>query len=296
MRFLTLLALTAIIGCRHVPINQSGRVGIISTPRASSRNVKATCERKGKELHVTIPQEQVTGARAVVANQGLVGGMAVNPLALQGGYGPQYRMVPGRTSRALTMGWAALPIPYPKMKKVQIAPTVAMTEGNNSRFMQPNMFGAQRMGMYGMSPYGMNGIGGMPLGAGGVMPVGYAQGMNMQTMQTAQLQQMLAQLQQRQQNGGQSQRSGGGESEETEKVRQRAADLEKKVNQLLDILEKRNAEEDGSAATKGVPAPGHANPQTAANIEQMSGRAPRTAYRTSSDVEQWPHSPQSQLR
>jgi hypothetical protein len=274
----------------------SGRIGFISTPRASSSTVKATCERKGNELHVTIPQQQ--GARAVTANGFIAPGMAVNPLALQAGYGPQFRMIPGRTSRALTMGWTALPIPYPTMRKVQIAPTVAMTEGKRASFLQRNMFGVNpRMGMYGMAPYGMQGFGmqgfGMPMGAGGVMPVGYAQGTHLQTMQTAQLRDMLARLQ--------GQPTDNPDAEGTERVRKRAEELEKKVNQLLDILEERNSAK-GSAATDGVSGSGHspafatAENRTAANIEQMSGMIPRSAYRTSSDVELWPHSPQNQRR
>jgi hypothetical protein len=78
-------------------------------------------------------------------------------------------------------------------------------------------------------------------------------------------------------------------------------DEPKKVNQLLDILEERNSAK-GSAATDGVSGSGHspafatAENRTAANIEQMSGMIPRSAYRTSSDVELWPHSPQNQRR
>jgi hypothetical protein len=308
MRFLGLLALTTIIGCHQMPVMQSGRVSFMSQPQASrttSSSIKATCERKGKELHVTVPQQQLLGARAAVGTGMVAQGIApmgVNPYAMQG-TNAQYRVIPGRTSRAVTMGWTALPIPFPKLRRVQIAPTVAMTEGSRSSFLQPNRFGAQgmaggfngRMAPYGMAPapYGMQGMG----VANGVMPVGFAQGANMQSMQTIQLQRMLQQLQTQQRSAAPDK----DKSAETEKVRARAATLEKKVNQLLDILEKRKAV--GSAATEssdagGIPAPGYTplNPvdqnQTATNIEQTGAMIPRSAYRTSSDLELWQHSPQ----
>ena len=306
MKFLGLIALTAIVGCHQMPVMQTGRVGFLSKPKTTSTSLKATCERKGNELHVTVPQDQVDDNRAAVTNDafvatGLVGSGMLNPMAMQGDYGARYQVVPGRTSRALTMGWTALPIPFPSMRRVQIAPTVAMTEGPSSRFMQPNMFGGQQMGMYGVAPYGMTGFSGMPMAGGGVMPVGYAQGgMDMQGMQTAQLQQMLQQLQQQQQQAGQR-RPDTTDADETAKVKQRAAELEKKVNQLLDILEKRDGA-DGAASMDSVPERGLDNPisesQTALNIEQMGGRNSRSGYRTASDVELWPHSPQNprQLR
>lgn len=307
MKFLGLIALSAIVGCHQMPVTQAGRVGFLSKPKTTSTSLKATCERKGNELHVTLPQDQVVDNRSAATNDafvanGLVGGGMMNPMAMHGDYGARYQVVPGRTSRALTMGWTALPIPFPSMRKVQIAPTVAMTEGPSSRFMQPNMFGGQQMGMYGVAPYGMTGFSGMPMAGGGVMPVGYAQGgMDMQSMQTAQLQQMLLQLQQQQQQSSGQRPPDAASADETAKVKQRAAELEKKVNQLLDILEKRDGA-DGAASMDSAPGPGLDNPasdsQTALNIEQMGGRNSRSGYRTASDVELWPHSPQNprQLR
>lgn len=130
MRTFVLLTLTvALTGCHQMPAcnpqasplfgqsllpscNRTSS-GLAGLSQGGTQRLKGHCETKDGKLHVTI--QQPAAAQQTFAAQ--------QTIAPMGAYGQQFRVIPGRTHRAMAMGWSAIPLPYPKIEKINVPPT-----------------------------------------------------------------------------------------------------------------------------------------------------------------------------
>ena len=285
MRLFVLLTLTvALTGCHQIPAwnpqasllpgqsilpnsilpscnRTSG--GLAALSQSGTQRLKGHCETKDGKLHVTI--QQPATAQQVPAQQ------MVSPM---GGFGQQFRVVPGRTHRAMAMGWSAIPLPYPKIERINVPPQIQAVQ-------QPLM--AQPTGV---APLGM-------------MPMGYAgmQAVNPQILQVQQnnqqlmLQQALKELQSRQ---SASQSASSEDCERADQLRNQTRQLEDRVDQLMEMLEKRNGCNRG-ASVAPAPLPNTASRSHVPQIIEQTGATARSR-RAATKVEMWPHSPQNRNR
>jgi hypothetical protein len=282
MRAFVLLTLTvALTGCHQMPawnpqasplLGQSilpscnrTSSGLAALSQSGTQRLKGHCETKDGKLHVTI-QQPASVQQAVPAQQ---------MIAPMGAYGQQFRVVPGRTHRALAMGWTGIPLPYPRIEKINVPPQIQAVQ-------QPLM--AQPSGIAQM----------------GMMPMGYAgmQAFNPQMLQVQQnnnQQQLLQQALRELQSSTQSNK----DCERADQLRDQTRQLENRVDQLMEMLERKNGCNAGASAAP-APLPSTAQQNRVPQIIEQTGAtwqaAPRPAYRSASQVEMWPHSPQNKYR
>jgi type II secretory pathway pseudopilin PulG len=282
MRSFVLLTLTvALTGCHQMPgwnpqaaplmgqsilpnFNRTSS-GLAALSQSGTQKLKGTCETRDGKLHVTVQQPAAAQQQAVCAQQ---------MVAPMGAYGQQFRVVPGRTHRAMAMGWSAIPLPYPKIERINVPPQIQAVQ-------QPLM--ARRAGIASL----------------GMMPMGYSgmQAMNPQILQVQQnnqqqlLQQALSQLQ-----ANQSSSQSRDDCERADQLRNQTRQLENRVDQLMEMLEKRNGCNAGASAAP-APLPNTASrPHVPQIIEQTGATRSRPASRSASRVEMWPYSPQNRYR
>ena len=285
MRAFVLLTLTvALTGCHQIPswnpqasplIGQSilpncnrTSSGLGALSQSGTQRLKGQCETKDGELHVTIQQPAETQQQAVCAQQ-----MA----APMGAYGQQFRVVPGRTHRAMALGWTGIPLPYPRMEKINVPPQIQAVQ-------QPLM--AQPAGLSQM----------------GVMPMGYAgmQAFNPQMLQVQQNnnQQLLLQQALRELQSSQASTQSNQDCERAEQLRNQTRQLENRVDQLMEMLERKNGCNSGASASP-APLPSTASQNRVPQIIEQTGATSRSlqpANRSASQVEMRPYSPQNKYR
>lgn len=283
MRTFVLLTLTvALTGCHQMPSwnpqasplfgqgilpSCNPASGLSALSQSGTQRLKGQCETKDGKLHVTIQQPAAAQQQAMCAQQ---------MVAPMGAYGQQFRVIPGRTHRAMAMGWSAIPLPYPKIEKINVPPQIQAVQ-------QPLM--AQPAGIAPM----------------GVMPMGYAgmQTMNPQMLQVQQNnnQQLLQKVPSELQTNQASSQSNE-DCERADQLQNQTRQLENRVDQLMEMLERKNGCNTGASAAPS-PLPDTASNNRVPQIIEQTGataRSRRRVHQNASQVEMWPHSPQNRNR
>lgn len=193
--------------------------------------------------------------------------------------GQKYRVIPGKSHQALTMGWSSLPIPVPQFETVEVPPQL-----------EPLPCPPKESCGASFAP------------ACGVTERTHAdQTQSQQSSQGVQqeaVRRLLAELQ--------ATRAASQHTGRTEQLQRQTRELESRVDQLLEALETQNVEAQRETRKPlAVPAPGplptisSRAPLPRQVIEQTGGyyrnRQPQS-LRGRSQIQMWQHSPQNPRR
>lgn len=194
--------------------------------------------------------------------------------------GQKYRVIPGRSHQALTMGWSSLPVPVPKMKTIEVPPQLEPLPCPPKE-----SCGASCAPSCGVTERAHAAV--------------EAPQQNVQKSQQETVRRLLAELQ--------ATRAASQHTGRTEQLQQQTRELESRVDQLLEALESQNVEDQSQVRKpRTVPVPGPLPtissrvPVPRQAIEQTGGyyrtRQQPRVMQSRSQMEMWRHSPQNPTR
>ena len=193
--------------------------------------------------------------------------------------GQKYRVIPGRSHQAMTMGWTSLPIPVPQLETIEVPPQL-----------EPLPRPPREKCGEACAP---------PCGATGRThaAVETAPQQSHQDSQQEAVRRLLAELQ--------TTRAATQHTGRTEQLQQQTRELESRVDQLLEALETQDLEaRNQDQKPRFVPAPGplptisSRAPLPRQIIEQTGAyyRTRQQPLQSRSQMEMWRHSPQNPTR
>lgn len=246
--FILMTLAAAVTGCHHMPSwNPQGSLcggSILSSSRRSCAT-SSTCTTRNCEDQVVAPF---------------------------GPCGQQYRVIPGCSHQALTMGWSSLPIPVPKVETIDVPPRLEPLP-------------CPQRESCGATCAPQCGVGERTHAA---LEDATPEQSHQESQQEA-VRRLLAELQ--------ATRAGSQDSGRAEHLQRQTRELESRVDQLLQVIEAQNEPRKPLTVPTPGPLPTISSraplPQI---IEQTGGYRTRRPRQNRSQMQMWRHSPQNPIR